>query len=88
MSEHNRHWHLHLPALPLHLPSAGDITFGLQEAVGQSFRETQDFTTNEIAERVHITPMAVKMRIMKLKQKRGIRTHAALLCKIATTFIL
>jgi DNA-binding CsgD family transcriptional regulator len=48
----------------------------------------QDFTTNEIAEKVHITPMAVKMRIMKLKQKRGIRTHAALLCKIATTFIL
>jgi DNA-binding CsgD family transcriptional regulator len=48
----------------------------------------QDFTTDEIAEKVHVSPMAVKMRILKLKQKRGIRTHAALLSKIAHTFIL
>jgi DNA-binding CsgD family transcriptional regulator len=48
----------------------------------------QDKTTNEIAEIVHVSPMAIKMRILKLKQRKGIRTHAALLSKLANTFIL
>ena len=48
----------------------------------------QDKTTNEIAEIVHVSPMAIKMRILKLKQRKGIRTHGALLSKLANTFIL
>ena len=48
----------------------------------------QDKTTEEIANLVHVSPQAVKMRIFHLKQKHGIRTHAALLVKLCKTFIL
>ena len=48
----------------------------------------EDKKPEEIAKIVHVTPQAIKMRIYNLKQRFGIRTQAALLAKLAQTFIL
>ena len=48
----------------------------------------EDKKPEEIAKIVHVTPQAIKMRIYNLKQRFGIRTQAALLVKLAKTFIL